>query len=131
MEIFVPFSFLYVTTFFSFKLLFVYSLKGGNIVNMTSRCSLLPVVTSVVSVTWLQVGILLDLCSVVTTGLNHGESQSIKQTNKQKKTFALSATTVGVVCFGFLVLCGDFNSLFLAWWLTLILCGTNCYFIYC
>lgn len=49
--------------------------------NMTSRCSLLPVVTSVVSVTWLQVGILLDLCSVVTTGLNHGESQS----NKQKK----------------------------------------------
>lgn len=50
---------------------------------MTSRCSLLPVVTSVVSVTWLQVGILLDLCSVVTTGLNHGESQSIKQTNKQ------------------------------------------------
>lgn len=130
MEIFVPFSFLYVTTFFFFKLLFVYSLKGGNIVNMTSRCSLLPVVTSVVSVTWLQVGILLDLCSVVTTGLNHGESQSNKQTNK-KKTFALSATTVGVVCFGFLVLCGDFNSLFLAWWLTLILCGTNCYFIYC
>lgn len=83
--------------------------------NMTSRCSLLPVVTSVVSVTWLQVGILLDLCSVVTTGLNHGESQSNKQTNNQtKKTFALSATTVGVVCFGFLVLCADFNSLFLA-----------------
>lgn len=51
--------------------------------NMTSRCSLLPVVTSVVSVTWLQVGILLDLCSVVTTGLNHGESQSNKQTNKK------------------------------------------------
>lgn len=51
--------------------------------NMTSRCSLLPVVTSVVSVTWLQFGILLDLCSVVTTGLNHGENQSNKQTNKK------------------------------------------------
>lgn len=98
--------------------------------NMTSRCSLLPVVTSVVSVTWLQVGILLDFCSMVTTGLNHGENQSIKQTNK-KPPFALCATTVGVVCFGVLVLCADFNSLFLAWWLTLLLCGTNCYFIYC